>query len=100
MDFKPVLIATEDGPQEAMAEVFQLKFNGGELAVFIEEGCYSCFLSHYASGAALAKLPARFHSYNRKTRRSRAQATLDHLCGVVGVENVVDTLMRAKTINP
>ena len=98
MDFRPVLIATKEGPQEAMAEVFHLKFNKGLLAVFIEEGSY--FLSHYASGAALAKLPARFHSYNRKTRRSRAQATLDHLCGVVGVENVVDTLMKAKTLNP
>jgi len=98
VEFKPVVIATVVGPQETVAEVFNLEFNGGELAVFIEED--SSVLSHYASGCVLAKLPPKFRTYNRKTRRSRAQQALDQLCSDIGVENVVDTLMRAKTINP
>lgn len=93
---KFVNIATEDGPKQVKANVFQLDFDGGKLAVFKEQG--SAYLSHYASGQILCKLSV--FQLGKYRAKDVAQESLDRAVRLVGAEKFRQTLSEAPTINP
>ena len=87
--------ATAEGPHAVEARVFNLDFNGGKIACFVQKG--SKMLSHFASGRAMVGLAVV--DQMKYPLRDCAQYALDRLVEKEGVDAILEAFSAAPTLN-